>query len=156
MHINLNKLKTGDKVAFSSKVEKTVCHTCGDNNQIRSVSFTDGTILERDDSLWELAGPGLPGELWSGQLTRNGRYRYCTRWLDYAPEIFLNLLKQDDQTAAIPVVVVSADATPGQIERLIAMGAQAYLTKPLDIKQLMHQIEELLNKELSYGFKQHA
>jgi hypothetical protein len=93
--LDINRLKTGDKVAFSEKVEKIVCHTCGDNNQIRSVSFTDGTILERDDSLWELAGLGLPGELWSGQLTRNGRYRYCTRWLDYTPESFLSLLKQD-------------------------------------------------------------
>jgi hypothetical protein len=53
--LDINKLKTGYKVTFGEKVEKIVCHTCGDNNQIRSVSFTDGTILERDDSLWELA-----------------------------------------------------------------------------------------------------
>ena len=95
MQINLNKLKTGDKVTFGEEVEKIVCHVCRDNDQIRSVSFTDGTILDRDDSLWRLAGLGLPKELWSGQLTRNGRYRYCARILDYIPESFLSLLKQD-------------------------------------------------------------
>jgi len=56
MQINLNKLKTGDKVAFSEKVEKIVSHICRDNGKIRSVSFSDETILERGSSLWELAG----------------------------------------------------------------------------------------------------
>ena len=36
----------------------------------------------------------------------------------------LRRLKQDDQTANIPVVMVSADATPDQIERLLALGAR--------------------------------
>jgi hypothetical protein len=64
MQINLSKLETGDKVAFSERVEKTVCHTCGDNGETRSVSFTDGTILNRDDSLWELAELTEPEVIW--------------------------------------------------------------------------------------------
>jgi CheY-like chemotaxis protein/two-component sensor histidine kinase len=59
----------------------------------------------------------------------------------------LKQLKQDVETAAIPVVMVSADATPGQIERLLAMGAHSYLTKPLDIKLFMQLIEELLTEK---------
>jgi len=59
MQIDLNKLKTGDKVAFSGKVEKIVSHICRDNGRTRAVSFSDGTMLVRDDSLWELAE--LPG-----------------------------------------------------------------------------------------------
>jgi CheY-like chemotaxis protein len=60
----------------------------------------------------------------------------------------LRRLKQDDQTADIPVVMVSADATPGQIERLLALGAQSYLTKPLDIKLFIQFIEELLREKV--------
>jgi len=60
----------------------------------------------------------------------------------------LRRLKQDDQTASIPVVMVSADATPGQIERLLALGAQSYLTKPLDIKLFIQLVEELLREKV--------
>ena len=42
-------------------------------------------------------------------------------------------LQQGDITRDIPVIVVSADATKTQIERLLAAGATGYLTKPLDI-----------------------
>ena len=56
MQINLSKLETGDKVSFSGRVEKTVSNICRDNGETRSVSFSDGTILERGNSLWELAG----------------------------------------------------------------------------------------------------
>ena len=56
MQINLSKLKTGDKVAFSERVEKIVSHICRDNGETRSVSFDDGTILNWDNSLWELTG----------------------------------------------------------------------------------------------------
>jgi CheY-like chemotaxis protein len=38
-------------------------------------------------------------------------------------------LKDDPATREIPVVVVSADATRGKEERLLATGARAYLTK---------------------------
>ena len=44
-------------------------------------------------------------------------------------------------------IVVSADATPGQVERLTALGAQAYLTKPLNVKHLVRLIEELLGEK---------
>ncbi|HEY3228652.1 MAG TPA: PAS domain S-box protein [Roseiflexaceae bacterium] len=56
----------------------------------------------------------------------------------------LRALHADSQTYDIPVIVVSADATPGQIERLLAAGARAYLTKPLDVQQFLKTIDELL------------
>jgi PAS domain S-box-containing protein len=59
----------------------------------------------------------------------------------------LKQLKQDVETASIPVVMVSADATSSQIERLISLGAHSYLTKPLDVKQFIQLIEELLGDE---------
>jgi GAF domain-containing protein/ActR/RegA family two-component response regulator len=52
-------------------------------------------------------------------------------------------LQRDERTNAIPVVMVSADATQGQIDRLLAAGARAYLTKPLDVRQLLTIVDEL-------------
>jgi CheY-like chemotaxis protein len=44
----------------------------------------------------------------------------------------------------VPVVVVSADATPGARERLRALGADAYLTKPLDVDAFLRTLERFL------------
>jgi GAF domain-containing protein/CheY-like chemotaxis protein len=53
-------------------------------------------------------------------------------------------LRADDRTAAVPVVMVSADATKGQIDRLLAAGARDYLTKPLDVKRLLAIVDEIV------------
>jgi CheY-like chemotaxis protein len=51
-------------------------------------------------------------------------------------------LRDDPRTANIPVVIISADASPRQVQRLLATGAQAYLTKPIDVRQLLRHIDE--------------
>jgi signal transduction histidine kinase/ActR/RegA family two-component response regulator len=48
----------------------------------------------------------------------------------------LSELKAEPATAAIPVVVLSADASQGVIHRLLASGALAYLTKPIELAEL--------------------
>jgi PAS domain S-box-containing protein len=53
-------------------------------------------------------------------------------------------LRGDPRTAGIPVVVMSADATPGRIDRLLAAGASTYLTKPLDVRGMLKTLDELL------------
>ncbi len=50
----------------------------------------------------------------------------------YGGEV-LRQLKSDVKTSAVPVVVLSADASPGVIHRLLAHGAESYLTKPMDL-----------------------
>jgi signal transduction histidine kinase/ActR/RegA family two-component response regulator len=52
----------------------------------------------------------------------------------------LDRLKGDVATASIPVVIVSADATPGQVERLQDAGAAAYMTKPIDVGLLLETV----------------
>ncbi len=47
-------------------------------------------------------------------------------------------------TRDIPVVVVSADATPTQIETLLDAGACDYLTKPLDMRRLLQVLDRIL------------
>jgi PAS domain S-box-containing protein len=52
----------------------------------------------------------------------------------------LQALKDDPATARIPVVVLSADATPSQVERLLAAGAADYATKPIDVEWLLDTV----------------
>jgi CheY-like chemotaxis protein len=56
----------------------------------------------------------------------------------------LRRLQRDPRTRQIPVVVLSADATPGQTKRLLADGAREFLTKPLDVKELLRVLDEIL------------
>ena len=53
-------------------------------------------------------------------------------------------LKAEPETTDIPIVMLSADATESQIERMLAAGAVAYLTKPLDVGQLLKTIDAYL------------
>jgi CheY-like chemotaxis protein len=55
---------------------------------------------------------------------------------DIPGEQVLRELHAAPSTAAIPVVILSADAAPGVIRRILAAGVFAYLTKPVDLVQL--------------------
>jgi signal transduction histidine kinase/CheY-like chemotaxis protein len=57
----------------------------------------------------------------------------------------LERLKADSSTSEIPVVIVSADATSTQIQTLKGAGAAAYLTKPIDVRQLLETVDEMLS-----------
>jgi CheY-like chemotaxis protein len=56
----------------------------------------------------------------------------------------LRRLQNQAETAAVPVVVLSADATPSQIERLLTAGARNYLTKPFDIDPFLAVVDEMV------------
>ena len=53
-------------------------------------------------------------------------------------------LKNNPTTAKIPVVVVSADAKPSQIEHVLRTGAHHYLIKPFDIDLLLYLVDKAL------------
>ena len=53
-------------------------------------------------------------------------------------------LRADARTTRMPIVVISADATEGQIKRLMAAGADGYLTKPIDVRRFLEVVEEHL------------
>ena len=46
----------------------------------------------------------------------------------------------------IPVIILSADATPAQTERLKARGAEDYLTKPLELVGFVEAVERALGR----------
>jgi PAS domain S-box-containing protein len=56
----------------------------------------------------------------------------------------LRLIRTDHKTSNIPVVIVSADASPGQIKRIRTEGAYAYLTKPIEFEQMFELLDEIL------------
>jgi signal transduction histidine kinase/ActR/RegA family two-component response regulator len=63
---------------------------------------------------------------------------------DMSGEEVLRRISAAPATRSIPVAVLSADATPRQQQRLLAAGAVAYLTKPLDVAALLQIVDERL------------
>jgi CheY-like chemotaxis protein len=53
----------------------------------------------------------------------------------------LEKLKAASATRDIPVIVISADATRQQIDRLMEAGAYCYLTKPLDVPEFLSTLQ---------------
>jgi PAS domain S-box-containing protein len=66
---------------------------------------------------------------------------------DMPGEEVLGRLRADDRTAAIPVVVLSADARPSLITRLLEAGARAFLTKPLDVVELLELLDQVAEEK---------
>ena len=67
-----------------------------------------------------------------------------SRLPDLSGEEVLHALRSSPKTAGIPVTILSADATPATMKRLVAAGAREYLTKPLDVRQLIDLLEATL------------
>jgi PAS domain S-box-containing protein len=59
----------------------------------------------------------------------------------------LRRLKDDPQTADVPVVVVSADATSARIDEALASGAAHYITKPVNVADMLALLDELLEQQ---------
>ncbi|MFZ0665547.1 MAG: ATP-binding protein [Acidimicrobiales bacterium] len=57
----------------------------------------------------------------------------------------LQRLKEDPETADIPVVVVSADRSSDKDRQMRALGAADYLIKPFDIRDLLRSVDHALN-----------
>jgi CheY-like chemotaxis protein len=58
----------------------------------------------------------------------------------------LRRLAEHRETASIPVVVVTADASPGQIRRAEALGARAVVSKPIDVPRLLSIVDATLDR----------
>jgi CheY-like chemotaxis protein len=63
---------------------------------------------------------------------------------DMSGTTVLAQLKADPATADIPILVVTADATPGRERRLLESGAFALVTKPFDVPEFLRTVEAAL------------
>jgi two-component system cell cycle response regulator DivK len=54
----------------------------------------------------------------------------------------LKRLRQDELTASIPVLAVTAQAMSGDRERFLEAGFDGYLSKPIDVAELIQVVQE--------------
>ena len=59
----------------------------------------------------------------------------------------LHMLRADEATQKIPVVVLTASAMKGDEPRLLAEGFDAYMQKPIDPKTFADSVAGLLNRK---------
>jgi PAS domain S-box-containing protein len=62
----------------------------------------------------------------------------------HGSEVF-ELLKQHEIARQIPVIIVSADAMPAQVNKLLEAGVKQYLTKPFDVPAFLQMIDQYTN-----------
>ena len=63
---------------------------------------------------------------------------------DLSGEEILARVRRDPALRGLPVIVLSADATAASIDRVLAAGADAYLTKPLDLPTVLAAMQRAL------------
>ena len=51
-------------------------------------------------------------------------------------------LRRDERTASIPVLAVTAEAMSGDRDRFLEVGFDGYLSKPIDVDELIHAVRE--------------
>ncbi|HEX2081277.1 MAG TPA: ATP-binding protein, partial [Longimicrobium sp.] len=109
-------------------------------DNLANLSLVETFLLSRP--AWRLM-PALQG-LIGVELAREHRPDLILLDLhlpDMSGEEVLRRLHSDPRTSRIPVVIISADATRESVERLRAAGADAYLTKPLDLDEFLATLE---------------
>ncbi len=58
----------------------------------------------------------------------------------------VSLVRQDDQHAHIPIVVITTEGAHADRERAMTLGANAYITKPIQAAQVVDCVRRLLNR----------
>jgi len=58
----------------------------------------------------------------------------------------LEKLKSDPATSELPVLMLSAQSSPEDIHRAVHMGADDYIGKPFETRQLLRRVNRILSK----------
>jgi len=58
-----------------------------------------------------------------------------------------NLIKKNSELKSIPLIVLTAHTLPGDRQRAMDAGCDEYITKPMDMGDLMESIEYWVNKK---------
>ena len=112
-------------------------------DNLANLSLVETILLSRPG--WRTL-PALQGQI-GVELAREHRPDLVLLDLhlpDIPGEEVLRRLRADRRTADIPIVVISADATRATAERLRALGADAYLSKPIDVDEFLETVERFL------------
>jgi PAS domain S-box-containing protein len=126
---------------------RRVVHYVEDNET--NVEVMRGVLTQRPQVRMEVSLTGLDGLAAIRALTPS-LVLLDMHLPDMGGMDVLRALKADPATAAVPVVIVSADALPAQIDAAVAAGAERYLTKPVSVSQLLSVLDELLEGATSH------
>jgi len=58
-----------------------------------------------------------------------------------------DLIKKDAQTSSIPLIALTAHALPGDRQRAMDIGCDEYVTKPMDLDDLVETIKYWVDKQ---------
>jgi CheY-like chemotaxis protein/anti-sigma regulatory factor (Ser/Thr protein kinase) len=121
--------------------QQRLVHYVEDNET--NIEVMRGVLAQRTQVMLKTSMLGLDG------LAAIRRDRPDLVLLDmHLPDIsgleLLRHLKQDDDVADIPVIVVSADATASQMEQALTLGALHYVTKPLEVADFLALVDSAL------------
>ena len=56
------------------------------------------------------------------------------------------LIKQDNQTSSIPLIALTAHVLPGDRQRAVDSGCDEYITKPMDLLELVETVNRWVKK----------
>jgi PAS domain S-box-containing protein len=132
-----------------AQYQQRTVHYVEDNET--NVEVMRGVLAQRPQVRMDVSVTGLDG------LAAIRNHRPDMILLDmHLPDIsgmeLLRHIKADLATSTIPVVIVSADALDSQINAAIACGAMRYLTKPVNVNELLAVVDEVLEQaDTRYG-----
>ena len=121
-------------------------HLLSIEDNASNARLLEGVVARRPG--WHLtsAAQGRLGIQLARSLTSSGNLDLILLDL-HLPDVHggevLRHLRGDPATARTPVVVLSADATPGAIDRALASGADGYLKKPFIVTDLLDILDTL-------------
>ena len=119
---------------------KTVLHI---EDHAANLSLVERVFETRDD-LRLLAETDGRGGLARARAERPDLILLDLHLPDLGGDEVVRRLHAGPRTKGIPVVIISADATPGQIDRLRGLGVRDYVTKPFRIDALLQAIDSAL------------
>ncbi|MFY9513382.1 MAG: response regulator, partial [Rubrivivax sp.] len=112
-----------------------------EDNPVNALIISE-LISRRPDLRLDIAEDGLSGVAKAREL-RPDLVLLDMQLPDIDGHEVLRRLRADGGTAAIPVIALSANAMPDDIDRALRAGMSDYWTKPLDFRAFMASIEAL-------------
>ncbi len=131
-----------DLESLPADYHRRIVHYIEDNET--NVEVMRGILAQRAQVQMEVSMTGL-----DGLAAVRARLPHLILLDMHLPDIsgleLLGHLKAEPATSAIPVIVVSADATAQQVDAALDAGAIRYLTKPVAVNELLATIDDLLD-----------